>query len=82
MPLAMPRPTKRSTTTFHEFVQRIPADVKDKVRGMTLAVPIGGESVALTVSVKAHDIRLSLRTRAPAEAKVRQAAVVGCLEVT
>ena len=76
----MPRPMKRSTTTFHQFVQRIPADLKDKVRGMTLVIPIGEESVTLIVSAKAHDIRLSLRTRDPAEAKARQAAVVGYLE--
>jgi len=40
---------KRSTTTFHQFVQRIAADLKDRVRGMTLVVPIGPESVGLIV---------------------------------
>jgi hypothetical protein len=68
MPLAMPRPMKRSGSTHHQFVQRIPADVKSKVRGMRLSIPVGDVVVPVTVSEKAQDIRVSLRTRDPQEA--------------
>lgn len=79
MPLLMPRPMKRSGTSHHQLVQRIPADVKAMVRGLRLAVPVGDEVVSLTISDKAHDVRLSLRTRDPLEAKARQAAAVAYL---
>lgn len=80
MPLSMPRPMKRTGSSLHQFVQRIPADVKSKVRGMQLSIPIGDMLVPVTVSEKAQDIRVSLRTRDPQEARARQAAVVAYLE--
>jgi hypothetical protein len=67
---------KRKGTSIHQFVQRIPADVAEKSRGMILALPVGGEVVHLTISEKAKDIRVSLRTRDPHEAKSRQAAAI------
>lgn len=80
MPLAMPRPMKRSGTSSHQFVKRIPADVKSKARGMRLAIPVGDTIVPVTVSEKAQDIRVSLRTRDPQEARSRQATVLAYLE--
>lgn len=80
MPLAMPRPMKRSDASTHQFVQRIPADIKDKVRGSTVAVRVGEETVMVRVSEKAQDIRVSLRTRDPHEARERQAMAVASLE--
>lgn len=67
---------KRKGTSFHQFVQRIPADVAERARGMTLALPVGGEVVRLTISEKAKDVRVSLRTSDPLEAKSRQAAAI------
>ncbi|MGA4554657.1 site-specific integrase [Methylorubrum aminovorans] len=67
---------KRKGTSFHQFVQRIPADVAEGARGMTLALPVGGEVVRLTISEKAKDVRVSLRTSDPLEAKSRQAAAI------
>ncbi|WP_194075177.1 DUF6538 domain-containing protein [Methylobacterium durans] len=71
---------KRKGTSFHQFVQRIPADVAAKVRGMKLAIPVGEGVANLIISEKAKDIRTSLRTRDPQEAKSRQAAAVAYLE--
>ncbi|WP_152047138.1 DUF6538 domain-containing protein [Aureimonas psammosilenae] len=71
---------KRATTSFHQFVQRIPADIKGKVRGTTVAVRVGDETVLVKLSAKAQDVRLSLRTRDPQEARERQAAAIASLE--
>lgn len=80
MSLAMPRPMRRSGTSFHQFIQRIPADIKSKVRGTTLVVPVGAETIRIAVSGRAQDVRVSLRTRDPHEAKARQGRVVAYLE--
>lgn len=66
---------KRSGSAHHQFVQRIPADVLGRVAGAKLAIPIGGTVVPLTVSAKARDVRVSLRTSDKAEARRRQAQV-------
>ncbi|RIX99518.1 hypothetical protein D3218_13665 [Aureimonas flava] len=79
MPLAMARPMKRPGTKNQQFVQRIPADVKAKVRGLKLAIPLGSQTVAMTVSQTLPDIRLSLRTTDAAEARARQAAITAYL---
>lgn len=80
MPLAMPRPMKRRGSSVHQFVQRIPSDIIEKVRGLRLSVPVGGSVVPLTISPRAVDIRLSLRTKDDREARARQAEVVAFLE--
>ncbi|GEO99928.1 hypothetical protein GCM10007887_23110 [Methylobacterium haplocladii] len=80
MPLAMPRPMKRPGSTVHQFVQRIPADVIDKVRGMTLTIPVGETVVVRQVSSTTPDVRVSLGTRDGNEAKQRQAIVTGYLQ--
>ncbi|WP_336486473.1 DUF6538 domain-containing protein [Methylobacterium nigriterrae] len=80
MPLLMPRPLKRPGSTFHQLVQRIPADVADKARGLTLAIPIGETVAQIPITPTRKDIRTSLRTRDPQEAKARQAVAVAYLE--
>lgn len=80
MPLAMPRPMKRQGTTSHQLIQRIPSDLVATARGRTLALPIGPDTVRVTLSEKAIDIRVSLRTGDPNEARGRHAAVVAYLE--
>ena len=47
---------------------------------MKLTIPVGDVSVSKTISSKDVDIRVSLRTRDPQEAKARQAGVVAYLE--
>lgn len=80
MALQMPRPMKRKGTTFHQLVQRLPADVLGKVTGLPLTIPIGDTSIHKVISAKDRDIRVSLRTRDPQEAKARQAQAVAYLE--
>ena len=71
---------KRKGSSNRQFVQRIPADLKGRVVGMKLEVPLGGEIVQLTISPKMEALRFSLRTRDPAEAKRRQAEVAAYFE--
>ncbi|MFG5120662.1 DUF6538 domain-containing protein [Methylorubrum sp. POS3] len=71
---------KRPNSTYHQLVQRIPADVAAKVRGLTLAIPVGDTIATILVTPTRKDIRTSLRTRDPQEAKARQAVAVAYLE--
>ncbi|MBS9719067.1 site-specific integrase [Tianweitania sp. BSSL-BM11] len=79
MPLAIARPMKRPGTQNKQFVQRIPADVKTKTRGLKLAIPLGDKVIPVTISPTTPDIRLSLRTSDPAEAKLRTATITAYL---
>jgi hypothetical protein len=80
MPLLMPRPLNRPGSTFHQLVQRILADVAVKARGLTLKIPVGDTVATLAITPTRKDIRTSLRTRDPQEAKARQAVAVAYLE--
>ncbi len=71
MVLVMARPTKRPTSSFHQFRQRIPADVLKAARGVPLSVPVGDTRLSLTITATAETVQFSLRTRDPREAKAR-----------
>jgi hypothetical protein len=73
-------PVKRKTSSKVQFVQRIPADVRDRAAGLKLAVRIGAETVPITITSKTAAVRVSLRTSDPSLAKVRQAEVAGFFE--
>jgi integrase len=64
----------------NRFIQRIPADVRERAIGMTLRVPLAGEIVPFKVGATTQSIRLSLRTRDPGETKTRQAEVAAYVE--
>lgn len=66
---------KRPGSSLIQFRERIPADVLVKAAGRALAVPVAGETIPITLSARAVEVRLSLRTRGPAEAKARHAEV-------
>ncbi len=66
------RPLKRPGSSISQFVQRIPADVRARATGVTLAIPVGHATVPLSIAARTESIRLSLRTREPSEAKIRQ----------
>lgn len=66
---------KRSGSRFHQFVQRIPADVLERARGRSLAIPVGSTTVHKTVSGKARDIRVSLGTAERSEVQHRHAII-------
>lgn len=74
------RLVKRSGSTKRQFLQRIPKDVEARAVGLTLYVPIGSETIRLTISPRAEAIRFSLRTGDPSEAKTRNAEAGAYLE--
>ena len=58
------RPVRRKGSSFQQVTQCIPADLLGRMTGIRLSVPLGeGEFHHLTVTAKARDVRLSLRTR-------------------
>ncbi len=74
------RPVRRSGTTMSQFVQRIPKDVRGRAVGKSLSIPIGSETVHLTISPQAEAVRFSWRTGDPSETKKRQAETAAHLE--
>ena len=74
------RPLKRPGSSIPQFVQRIPADVRSRAVGVTLAIPVGSATVQRTISATTESVRLSLQTREPAEAKIRQATIASYFE--
>lgn len=75
----MVRPVQRKGTRNRQFVQRIPSDLRSKVGGLRLDIPLGDSVTTLTLSSKADSVRFSLRTDAPEEVKQRQAAAAAYL---
>lgn len=74
------RPMRRKDTSIPHFVQRIPSDLIPKVSGLKLSLPVGDKIVARTVSASASVVKVSLGTRDPHEAKIRQAQIATYLE--
>jgi integrase len=74
------RPMRRKGSRNRYYVKRIPVDLRRKIVGATLAIPVGDETHTLKVSPRAQAIRISLRTHDPAEVKQRQAEVDAYLE--
>jgi ABC-type sugar transport system ATPase subunit len=57
------RPVKRKGTINHQFVQRIPADVKARAAGLKLHIPLGDQTVIVKLSSEPDTVRMSLRSR-------------------
>jgi integrase len=74
------RPMRRKGSRHPYFLQRIPADVKALAVGLKLDLPVGVETVPLTLSAKAETVKVSLRTADPTEAKLRNAALGAFVE--
>jgi integrase len=74
------KPVNRKGTTNKQFAQRIPADLRDRLVGMTLEVPRGGGIVPITITDKMRAIRFSLGSSDKGEAKQRQAEAITYLE--
>jgi len=68
MSLSMPSPYKHPKTGVYYLRQRVPADLKDKAKGQTVALPIAG---ALKSFSPGDSVKASLETKDPAEAKAR-----------
>src|SRR6185312_13579390 len=73
-------PMRRSGSSIPQFVQRIPADVRQRAVGLRLAIPLGDRTVSVVIAEKTTAIRFSLRTDDKSEAKVRQAEAIAYLE--
>lgn len=80
MLLRLVRPMRRKGSRIPYFTQRIPSDLKARSAGVKLALPIGDDTVPITISPKAQAVKVSLRTDNPGEAKIRQAAIAAYLE--
>ncbi|AWL92643.2 tyrosine-type recombinase/integrase [Bradyrhizobium ottawaense] len=74
------RPMRRDGSQNKWFAQRIPADVRRKVIGVELAIPLGDSFVFVTPSESTQAIRFSLRTADPSEAKTLNAIAAAYLE--
>lgn len=66
---------KRPDSRFVQFEKRIPASVRDLAVGRTLAVPLGAETILITITPRMEAVRLSLRTTDPGEAQARRRSV-------
>ncbi|MCO5155568.1 MAG: hypothetical protein M9945_02265 [Aquamicrobium sp.] len=80
MRLRIVAPTTRKDSSNLQFEQRIPADLKVRLIGMTLEIPRGGDIVPITITEKTRSVRYSLRAADTGEAKRRQAEAVAYLE--
>ena len=74
------RPMRRSDTRNHQFALRIPKDLKSRMVGMTLEIPLGDSFVSVPITEKTQYIRFSLRTSEPSDVKRRQAAALQHVE--
>ncbi len=73
-------PMKRKDSSRLQFNKRIPADIKDRLVGERLRIPVGEEVVEVTVTHKMQSIRFSLRSSNTSEVKQRQAEALAYLE--
>lgn len=71
---------KRQGTQNLQYKKRIPADVRARMVGLSVLVPIGSERVAYVANAQTETIRLSLRTSDPAQGKIRLAEVSAFFE--
>lgn len=66
MVLSMPSPYKHPATGVYWYRQRVPTRLKSAAKGKVVTVTIDGQSSSPTIG---DDIKVSLRTKTPAEAK-------------
>jgi hypothetical protein len=74
------RPMRRRDSRVPYFVQRIPADIRERAIGQKLHLPVGDETVEFVIRARTTAVKVSLRTDDPVEAKRRQAAVASYVE--
>lgn len=75
MAIPMSRPASRLTSKNLYFRERIPKDVIDKARGQTVVLPVGDDTIRLTIRPKAEAVMVSLRTSDIRVSKTRRNAV-------
>ncbi|WP_417788931.1 DUF6538 domain-containing protein [Terasakiella pusilla] len=72
---------RRDGSKNHYFRQRIPLDVLDVARGKTITLPLGDATITKTISPKATEIKVSLKTSDPSEAKALQGVLAAKCEI-
>lgn len=78
--LKLVSPMKRAGSSVPQFVKRIPTDIKDRLVGRRLIVPLGDKTVSIAIGEKTTSIRFSLQTRDESKAKIHQAEALAYLE--
>ncbi len=73
-------PVKRPGSSNLQFAKRIPTDVRKRIVGKTLHIPVGDQSVPIYVTERMSSIRLSLRTSDASTARIRQAKAAAYVE--
>jgi hypothetical protein len=74
-------PVNRKGTRNYQLVKRLPLDLRKRMIGMRLDIPIGDEPVkTVIVTPSMQSVRVSLGTADPAEVKLRQGEALGYLE--
>ncbi|RYE10795.1 MAG: hypothetical protein EOP22_02645 [Hyphomicrobiales bacterium] len=76
MVFRMARPTRRQGSTFSQFKQRIPRDIRAMAVGKTFVAPVGDTLTSVKIGPSTEVLQFSLRTRDPDQAKARQAVVL------
>ncbi|PWR24416.1 DUF6538 domain-containing protein [Zavarzinia aquatilis] len=74
------QPMKREGSNNRYFRRRIPADILERARGLTLVIPVGKEAVSVSLTAAPTHVKVSLRTADPSEVKARHGAVAAHLE--
>jgi integrase len=74
-----PKPHQRRGSAVPQLVARIPTDVRDQAIGRTVTINLGGDVVRVMITPAMQALRLSLRTKNPAEARARHREVVAQL---
>jgi integrase len=77
--LRLVSPVKRPGSKNGQFQKRVPTEIRDRMIGRTLVIPLGDGTVSATVD-KFGFVRFSLRTSDPSEIKARQADALAYLE--
>ena len=76
------RPMNRAGTEMKQFVRRIPAEVRSRAIGRTFTIRLTDiECVTVRITDKMGKVRFSLRSRDPAEVKIRHARALEQLEI-
>ncbi len=70
------RPMVSKGSSIPQFTQRIPTDLKARLVGQTLLIPVGGETIKVRITQSTQSVRFSLRTSDRNEAKLRHSQAV------
>lgn len=71
---------RRKDSGNGQFVKRVPTDLRERLRGMRLDFPVGGEIAPITITAEMQAVRFSLRTNDAREIKQRQAEALAYFE--